>query len=322
MKRILVALLAGLVLGGASMWVALRPRQSGDSPGGESPHSVDTNALHLDATTQARIGLEVDFATRTNVPVIVRGDARVLDPAPLLQVWNEVAVNRIAFENSRLEWERLRTLFNTGQIATARDLEAAETAMKRNEVLIRESEMRLNGAPGVDLVTRTNFPDLGRKLSRFDAALVRVEFPVGQRWTTPPASILLTPLNAPEVAIPGEWLGAAPSTDPLTQGSAFLVLVRTNGLPPGTALTARAISQEPPRTGTFLPSSAVVRQEGDAFIYRKSGPEQFERVPVVLDQPVAGGWLVTSGVTNGQPIVVTGAQVLLSNELKSQVGED
>ncbi|MFO1460093.1 MAG: hypothetical protein U1G08_11865 [Verrucomicrobiota bacterium] len=322
MKRVLVALLVGLSVGGASVWIAMRLPHSGETAGIEPAHTGETNALHLDSTTQTRIGLVVESVATTNVPFVVRGDARVLDPAPLLQVWNEVALNRIAFENSRLEWERLRTLFTTGQIATARDLETAEAAMKRNEVLIRDAEMRLNGLPGVNLVTRPNFPDLGRKLSQFETVLVRIEFPVGHRWTAPPASFFLTPLNAPELDIPGEWLGPAPSTDPQTQGSAFLALVRTNGLPPGTALIARAISPEPPRTGAFVPSGAVVRHEGDAFIYRKTGPEQFERVAVVLDQPVPGGWLVTSGIANGQPIVVTGAQVLLSNELKSRGAED
>ena len=49
--------------------------------------------------------------------------------------------------------------------------------------------------------------------------------------------------------------------------------------------------------------------------------DRFMRVAVELERPAGGGWIAT-GLTNGQPVVVTGAQVLLSTELKAGGGEE
>jgi hypothetical protein len=48
-------------------------------------------------------------------------------------------------------------------------------------------------------------------------------------------------------------------------------------------------------------------------------PTQFERRHVVLNSHAARGWFVTSGFAEEDHIVVTGAQALLSEELKSQI---
>jgi hypothetical protein len=48
-------------------------------------------------------------------------------------------------------------------------------------------------------------------------------------------------------------------------------------------------------------------------------PTQFERRQLDVTSPVARGWFVPSGFVTGEHVVVTGAQVLLSEELKSQI---
>jgi len=48
-------------------------------------------------------------------------------------------------------------------------------------------------------------------------------------------------------------------------------------------------------------------------------PTQFERRQLVVTSPAARRFLVTTGFTAGDRIVVTGAQALLSEELKSQI---
>ena len=67
----------------------------------------------------------------------------------------------------------------------------------------------------------------------------------------------------------------------------------------------------------IVPRAAVVRMEGSGWVYVLQGnAEDFVRVAVPLDRPAGDGWFVTNGVTASNYVVVTGAQMLLSEELK------
>jgi hypothetical protein len=65
----------------------------------------------------------------------------------------------------------------------------------------------------------------------------------------------------------------------------------------------------------------VVRTEGAGWVYvLNSAGDAFTRVEVALDRPAEAGWFVTRGLSAGQYVVVTGAQQLLSIELKGAGG--
>jgi hypothetical protein len=70
-----------------------------------------------------------------------------------------------------------------------------------------------------------------------------------------------------------------------------------------------------------VPGSALVRSEGAVWVYRQSGSTEFERVPISLESPLEDGWFVSHGLKAGDQVVTTGAQALLSEELKGQAGE-
>ena len=74
--------------------------------------------------------------------------------------------------------------------------------------------------------------------------------------------------------------------------------------------------------GVLLPSSAIVRYEGETFVYVQESDEKFVREEVKLDTPLKNGWLVTDGLKAGEKVVVSAAQQLLSEELKSHMGEE
>jgi len=77
-----------------------------------------------------------------------------------------------------------------------------------------------------------------------------------------------------------------------------------------------------PKKGVLMPSSALVRYEGQVFVYLQKADDKFEREEVKLDLPLKNGWLVAGDLSPGDKIVVTGAQQLLSEELKSRSGEE
>ena len=53
-----------------------------------------------------------------------------------------------------------------------------------------------------------------------------------------------------------------------------------------------------------------------------SGGEAFTRAGVVLDRPLEAGWFASQGVKASDQLVTTGAQALLSQELKATLKPD
>jgi hypothetical protein len=62
-----------------------------------------------------------------------------------------------------------------------------------------------------------------------------------------------------------------------------------------------------------------VRWQGRSWIYLRAGPNSFKRHPISTDQPVSDDDYVVSDIPAGSEIVMRGAQVLLSEEAKSEL---
>ena len=67
----------------------------------------------------------------------------------------------------------------------------------------------------------------------------------------------------------------------------------------------------------------VVRHAARSWIYLQTAPDKFTRREITPDRPAEQGWFITSGLKESDRAVVSGAQLLLSEELKSQMkGEE
>jgi hypothetical protein len=162
------------------------------------------------------------------------------------------------------------------------------------------------------------------RVAKLDRLFARVDVPVGQHVppTIPTARILAVGYeDAPVLA---DRVGLATAADPAAQGQSFVFRLRETrlGLRPGLAVTARIPMPGPPRQGTVIPSAAIVRLAGKSYVYIQTTANEFVRKEVTLDQPTADGYLSTRTVAAGDRVVVQGAQLLLSEEFKSQIAGD
>ena len=109
--------------------------------------------------------------------------------------------------------------------------------------------------------------------------------------------------------------------DPKTRGLSYLLRVKENGFPlrPGAAVIAYLPRSAATLTGVTVPRSAVVRYSGRAWVYFQLSSDRFARREIASTQPTDAGWFLSSGVKPGERVVTSGAQLLLSEELKSQI---
>jgi hypothetical protein len=174
---------------------------------------------------------------------------------------------------------------------------------------------------GKAVAGQTGLPAFVQSLTSLETALVRVDLPVGDTLKAPPTGARIEELSGQSVD--AEFLEAAPSVDPQMQGRGFIFLLKPNSLrlTSGESVVGYIKIPGEPLVGAIIPREAVVRTEGAGWVYvLNSVGDAFTRIEVALDHPTEAGWFVTRGVTAGDSVVVTGAQQLLSFEIKSAGG--
>src|SRR5437867_8977375 len=319
-RRVFFALLAGMI---ACLLAACS--KSGEEKEGEKPKAEASHATRdahgeivvtLDAETQRRIGLKVESPEAVQWQPEVKGYGHVLDPAPLASLMAELAPAHVAAEASQREFERLKTLAEQNN-ASVRALQGAEAAAKRDHLLVESLRTKLILGWGKAVLERDDPPAFVKSLASREQALVRVDMPAGESLNQPPSSARLISLSDNEHPVAAEFFDTAPAVDPQTQGQGFLFLVggRPPGFSPNAAVTAYLKIPGDSLKGIMVPSSAVIRYQGKAWVYVQTGDKEFTRREIRLDHPGANGWFVSSGVTDKDRVVASGTQTILSEEL-------
>jgi len=161
------------------------------------------------------------------------------------------------------------------------------------------------------------------RLQGFASALVSLGLPL--------AGGIADEVRTARVELPGgelvaaEFVGRAPSAG--NAGLTGALLFRLAGTaaarlrPPqlvrGWLPTGAAV-----RAGVLVPSAAVVRLAGQAFVYLRAG-EELERRALPLEHPLDGGWFAEADWAAGvAELVVSGAQNVLSLELLGRQGAE
>lgn len=318
MKKVLIGIVAGLLVGGVATWVALRPRDTAKPE--EAAPSLDISTGRAAISKQlAAVGLKFAGPETVQLTPEVKGYGRVLDPAPLVALLAEIETARAAATASEKELTRVQQLHAQDGNASAQAVETAEAAAQRDRVQLAAAQARLLTGWGQAFVHQSDLAALVRALAAGEAALVRLDLLPGDAPAQPPPVARVGPLAREGEGREVEVLGLAPGADPQVQGTGYLALWRSAPLPAGTALWATVAAGEP-RPVLVLPRSALVRHEGGVFIYVQNAEGGFERRLVTTGPALPAGIVIADGVAAGDKVVVTGAQQLLATELLGSAG--
>lgn len=338
-RKAAMGLAIGLLLAGLAGWKGI-----GDVQGEEKKSSVkapshvmvqgDATVLVFDDETQKRM----DIGITALVPSSRRAEATVLATVLPVQGLEDVRAAYVTakarldrslamMDASHREYERIKTLHGDGRNVSDKVLDASQAAWRADEVeaaAARDSlETQTRSASlqwGTLLVSMadSNAP-LFRDLSEQRQVLLQVATPMGDRTVSLPATIQIV---SDDGAIRNATLiSASPQADPRIQGTGYFYATPADGLPTGVTLIAHvAVGDE--RLGNLVPADAVVWWQGKAWFYVQVAPDRFERRELTGAQSMDRGWFVP-GPQPG-PVVVQGAQLMLSEELRAQiqVGDD
>ncbi len=322
MKTLLSAL-AAFAVGALAMRAWLSRSASQDAPHAhaaeaskEATHSDTENhaegELKVSKATQETLGLKIAAATEVSAAEEVDAFGRVLDPGPLLSLVAELQSASATAATSEQEWKRIQGLFEQDRNASARMLEQAEAARKRDIAQVGSLRARIDTTWCPELLQLQDLSGLLQRLGSRQQVLVRLDLAADRIPVAVPASARVTAIGRDDTAGTVTILGRAAAADPQFLGAGYLGLLSSGTLPAGTALTGWVPSGKPNANRTLVPDSAVVRTGETAAVFVQTGAEVFQKRSVTLLRSTEAGWLLESGLKTGEKVVITGAQALLS----------
>jgi hypothetical protein len=293
--------------------------------------------VRLDVKAQRASGIETRPIRSTSAPSDTVAYAMVVNLQPLFELRSrylaartEVEAARAALARSSAEEDRARALFaddrNVSQSAAQSAVAARRTDQARLEAAQHSTDslagnLRVEWGPVLaGWATKPASVEFAQLANR-DDVLVQAAVS-GQAFDPKASSLRIAPIESPDKASTARFVSASPRADPAVQGQTFLYTVPARGLRTGARLTVRVEPGASGEAGVDIPSSAVVWYGGKTWVYVKRDEHDFERREVSVQRETTGGFFNARGFAPDEEIVVTGAQLLLSEELRSQVKAD
>jgi hypothetical protein len=338
MKRLVHVLVVGLVIAALSwaLWRGFSHHQEGEgdekseavaAAGAEAEPEHEDFVVTLEKEKWEAVGIEIAKPEKSELVPRRVAFGRVVDPLPLVALDGDLATIEAAASASRAEFERTQKLLAAGENTSRKAFEAAEAQYRADEIkaasISRQAALQWGGAfPLDDPVKRREFVD---SLVKGAAALVRADLLPGDAVAEAPRAARLVVVGREQEPLESSSITPSADSDGRTQAQGFIILVSNPpfALRPGMALTAWLELVEKPRAGFVIPRSAVLRHDGRTWVFVHEDEDKFVRKPVTLDSPLENGWFVAAdegGLEGNESIVVTGSQVLLSQEMKAAAG--
>ena len=233
-------------------------------------------------------------------------------------------------EASRKEYARLKALNADERNVSDKALQAAEALWRSDEArqkaaaealqTVEQNARQQWGKQLADAIV--NNASLFRRFAAQQDVLVQVTLS-GSYLSSPPRTIRLqTPGGG---FVDASLISSAPRTDPRFGGQSLFYSASTQktGLVSGMNLSAY-LPAGPEEQGYLVPETSVVWWQGKAWVYVEDNKGHYVKRELPASGSVAEGWFVSKQFAEGKPVVVTGTQLLLSEELRprSKAGKE
>jgi hypothetical protein len=262
------------------------------------------------------------FGTVVNIQSLVEQRARFV----AAQI--EIRVVQASLTRSSAEYQRMQTLFRDKQMVSLRAVQAAESDWKSDQAKRASSESEV---ANIRAAVRQQW---GEALSRIalapgreiDGLLSGQQVLVQLSWGTeqgdPPTTVKVSQVGSADKPIAAQFVSAALQADSEVAGRTFWYRAPGAGLRVGMRVAATLEDEKGARNGVVVPFSAPVWHGGKAWIYLKRDDDTFERREVTTTESTNDGWFNGAPFISGDEVVVSGAQLLLSEEFRYQIKDE
>lgn len=302
---------------------------------------VDTDGLAVSTLTlsqakQTLAGIKTQPLTHSQYQPELQATAQVVDLQSLLMLREQyfAAQTEAQSANAALALiqqtvNRTRELYQNG-VNSKRQLQEQQITQSAAQARVTSSQYRLQSindhfatqwGSTLSAWAKTDGNQAFSELVSGQQALLLVSVPVG-----------LAPLKNKPIVVSASgdrqtpqsasFIANAPQGGGVNQRETYFFKTARTNLRTGMRLSAWIAKPQQLLTGFTIPSAALIWHAGQAMIYIKTAPEQFQRVMVTDYYPISQGYYVTADFPEHTEVVGVGAQTLLSQELRGMIPEE
>jgi hypothetical protein len=304
---------------------------------------IDTSAtlengravVRVSAESQAASGIRVAPLRAAQNESSVQVYGSVVDVNSLLELRGQylAAVGerraiRATVDATRIEFQRAQKLYQD-------DRNISEQALRSVESRLQVAQAQLVSADAAvsvlaDTLRSSWGPVVGEWATQSDSAslqalferrsrLVRLVFPHELPRSAALPRIFIAPVSFGDQQVEARFISESNQGSAVLPGKTYFYLVEGSELRAGTRVVASVTTGGEKRDGIVVPNIAVVWHAGKAWVYVKQDAETFARYEISVANELHDGWFQSGVLEAGDEVVVSGAQLLLSEELKFQI---
>ena len=294
--------------------------------------------VRLDESMLDYAGIEtLNLSSSTLLPEF-KAFAAVVDIRDLIQwrsrlnrLHSAITIAKVTENAARLEWNRLKALAKgTGSVAS-KNVNYAETAWREANANLQSATFQLDDAKAEltqswgESISRWvldhESKELERLIKRHDSLLM-VTLPIDRSLPANVNVIRVSRAGDRSAARKSYFVSPAYMATTHIQGETYYFKIPTGKLRLGQRLDAWIPENNEPLDGLFIPDAAVVWYSGQPWAYVQIDEKTYQRRSLAEGTLVAGGIFVQSELSAGEKLVISGAQMLLSEEFRWQIHDE
>jgi hypothetical protein len=293
--------------------------------------------ISLDAKAQQHSGLQTIKLKPATYHAEFTAYGKVLAIQPLIALRHRYLValtDRNAahakFKQAEQNVSRQQTLYQEG-ISAKRNLQDQQVqwqidkaqleAAHFQDQMIKE-EAQLTYGKNVSAWVLANDSNQLNALISGQQKLLQITLPSNQQLADNLKTIMIAAAGNRSNAQSAELISAAPQTDASSQGNSYFFRTQAKNLSVGMAVTAWLPEQNSELSGVMIPKSALLWSMDEAFVYVKTDDDTFSRRPIHHYSISNDGYFVSEELKPDEELVITGGQMLLSEEMRGQIPDE
>jgi hypothetical protein len=303
------------------------------------------NIVSLSPATQQNSGIATSKVTTASFAgsikttgTVVAIDGLIEAKANIAQAQSAISQARANSGNNLQQYQRLKALNADDKNVSDKAVQDALAAVTADSANVAAAQLQLKnlqnstklqwGEALSGIAFSDKLPPHLATLLNHQNSLVQVSLPPEVSAPKTGSTLNISPINDAGTVIKAIYVSPAAQSDANNIGKTFYYSAPAESLRIGMRVNVEAASSATTsNSGALIPNQAIVWFAGKSWAYfkqgkNKAGDDQFVRKPVIADNEMAAGadsgWFNPS-IDAGSEVVTSGAQLLLSEELKAQI---
>lgn len=295
---------------------------------------VAGHSIVLDDKAQKLAGLQTVILEAVTTHPEFTAYGKAVNIQPLIELRHRYLVSltehssaKAKFNQAEQSISRQQDLYRHGA-GSKRSLQEQQSQWKTNKAQVEAAQIQ--GKAIVDeallkwgkTLTEWALSTDSDKLSAFlsgQQTLLQITLPADKQLVNDVQTIYVEASGNRSAADKASLISVAPQTDNTVQGESYFFQTSGRHIRTGMRVAAWIPEQGENQPGVIIPKSALVWHLNQAYVYIKTDADRFSRRNIDSFSATTGGYFVNSGLNPGEQLVVTGGQMLLSEEFRGQI---